>query len=58
VVIPPQSGDVTGIAPILGRNVVYVVQGGQLGIYDTTKDKLQATQITLVGQLSDVKQAF
>ena len=58
VVIPPQSGDVTGIAPILGRNIVYVVQGGQLGIYDTTKDKLQATQITLVGQLSDVKQAF
>jgi len=58
VVVPPAAGDVTGIAPILGRAVVYVVQGGALDIYDTTKDQLQTTQVTIVGQLYDVKQAF
>ncbi len=64
VVIPPQSGDVTGIQPIAGRNVVYVVQNGGLGIYDTTTDKLQVSptnsqnnngQVDIVGQLFDVK---
>ena len=30
VVVPPQDGDVTGIQPISRRNVVYVVQNGQL----------------------------
>jgi len=58
IVIPPQTGDVTGIAPIPGRNVVYVVQGGNFGIYDTTKDKLQPTEFTIVGQLSDVKVVY
>jgi hypothetical protein len=63
-VIPPQIGDVTGIQPIAGRNVVYVVQNGGLGIYDTTTDKLQVSptnsqnnngQVDIVGQLFDVK---
>jgi hypothetical protein len=44
--------------------VVYVVQNGALGIYDTTKDKLQVSpnnsqnnngQVNIVGQLFDVK---
>jgi len=55
VVVPPQNGDVTGIAPITGRNVVYVCQGGALQIYSTTTDTLQTTQITIVGQADDVK---
>ncbi|HYU46902.1 MAG TPA: hypothetical protein VEK84_12095 [Terriglobales bacterium] len=56
VVIPPANGEVTGIQPIAQRAVVYVVQGGSLGIYDARTDKLQTTQITtLVGQFVDVK---
>jgi hypothetical protein len=64
VVIPPQNGDVTGIQPISGRSVVYVVQNGALGTYDTTTDKLQVSpnnsqnnngQVNIVGQLFDVK---
>ena len=56
VVIPPANGDVTGIQPIAKRAVVYVVQGGSLGIYDTTTAALQTLQITnLVGEFFDVK---
>ena len=64
VVVPPQNGDVSGIQPITGRNVVYVVQNGGLGIYDTTTDKLQVSpgnsqnnngQVDIVGQLFDVR---
>jgi hypothetical protein len=56
VVIPPANGDVTGIQPIATRAVVYVTQGGSLGIYDTATDKLQSLQITnLIGQFIDVK---
>jgi len=55
VVIPPADGDVTGIEPIATRKVVYLVQGGELQIYDTTTDKLQTTQIDVSGQVIDVK---
>lgn len=60
VVIPPDNGDVTGIAPITGRNVVYVCENGALRIYDTTTDKLLAFPIntqppTVLGQAVDVK---
>jgi len=55
VVIPPEIGDVTGIAPIATRNVVYVCQGGALHIFDTTTDQLQATQVNIIGQAMDVK---
>jgi hypothetical protein len=55
VVIPPANGDVTGIQPISLRNVVYVIQGGSLGIYSTAIDALQPNQITnLVGSFVDV----
>jgi hypothetical protein len=56
VVIPPQIGDVTGIQPIGRRSVVYVAQQGNLSIYDTTTDKLQTTQVDIIGQAVDVKQ--
>lgn len=64
VVIPPANGEVTGLQPIANRAVVYVVQRGSLGIYDTTTDALEHNpndptnpgQITnLIGQFVDVK---
>ena len=55
VVIPPANGDATGIQPVANRTVVYVVQGGELAIYDTATDKLQPTQIDIAGQAIDVK---
>ena len=64
VVIPPSSGDVTGIQQISGRDVVYVVQNAGLAIYDTDTNQLQVTpgdtlnnngQVDIVGQLYDVK---
>jgi hypothetical protein len=64
VVIPPSNGNVTGLQQITGRDTVYVIQNAELGIYDTTTDKLQVTpgngnnndgQIDLVGQPFDVK---
>jgi hypothetical protein len=41
VLIPPENGDATGIQPISTRQVVYVVQGGSLNIYDDTTDALE-----------------
>jgi hypothetical protein len=63
VVIPPQIGDATGIAPIPGRNVVYVCEGGVFQAFDTTTDKLlvqvdlpnQRTHIDVLGYSIDVK---
>jgi hypothetical protein len=51
------SGDVTGIAPIAGRNLVYVVEAGELRIYDTTTGTLATStaQIDIIGQAWDVK---
>jgi len=59
VTTPQISGDVTGIAPISNRNVVYVCQGGVLSIYDTTTGALQTNpaQPNIVGQAIDVKVA-
>jgi hypothetical protein len=56
VLVAPENGDATGIQPIGTRQVVYVVQGGSLFIYDATTDALLETQITnVVGQFIDVK---
>ena len=55
VMSPAGGGDVTGIEPISGRSVVYVIEGGELRIYDTTTSKQQATQIDIVGQAVDVR---
>ena len=54
--ISKPEGDVTGLQPISGRTVVYVVVGGELRIYDTGSDTEQATQIDFVGQAWDVVQ--
>ena len=55
VVVPPTNGNVTGILPIAKRNVVYIVQGGELEIYDTKTDKLQDKQVDISGEAVDVK---
>jgi len=49
------TGDVTGIEPVAGRNVVYVIEGGELVIYDTATSKPQSTQIDIVGKAFDVR---
>jgi hypothetical protein len=49
------GGDVTGIEPVPARNVVYVIEGGELVIYDTTTSKPQSTQIDIVGKALDVR---
>jgi hypothetical protein len=61
VIFPPDNGDVTGLQGFTTRNVEYVAEGGQLRVYDTTKDILlindfvpQGT-IDIVGYVGDVK---
>src|ERR1041384_4063177 len=50
-----QNFDVTGLQPISGRNVIYIVQGGELDIFDTTTDALASgiTQLDLIGKAFD-----
>jgi DNA-binding beta-propeller fold protein YncE len=55
VISPAGQGDVTGMEPITGRNVVYVIEGGELRIYSTATSQQQTTQIDIVGQAVDVK---
>jgi hypothetical protein len=55
VIIGTDPGDVTGIAPVTGRNEVYVVQNGEFRIWDTSTDALSTTQIDLNGRMVDVK---
>jgi hypothetical protein len=47
-----RPGPVASILPITGRQVVYVVENGNLGIYDTNTDALQARQINITGAVS------
>jgi len=53
-----QNFDVTGLQPISGRNIIYVVQGDELDIFDTNTDTLGpgVTQKDVVGQAFDVVQ--
>jgi hypothetical protein len=60
VVVPPDNGDVTGVTAIPGRNVMYVCQGGNFRIYDTTTNKLLVppngqNMVEILGQSVDVK---
>lgn len=50
-----QNFDVTGLQPISGRNVIYIVQGGELDIFDTGTDALASgvTQLDVVGKAMD-----
>ena len=52
----PPRGAVTGMQAIPNRNVMYVIEGGYLVIYDTTTDMKQQTQVIFSGALYDVVQ--
>lgn len=51
------AGDVTGLQPISGRSVVYVIEGGELIFWDTTTVAPfpASKQLDIVGQAFDVK---
>src|ERR1051326_4231184 len=53
-----QNFDVTGLQPISGRSVIYVIQGGELDIFDTTTDAPATgiTQLDVVGRAFDAVQ--
>jgi hypothetical protein len=56
LIIPTDNGDVTGLQPITNRTVFYVVEGGELRIYDTTTDKIYTLEsIDIFGNAVDVK---
>ncbi|HKH97686.1 MAG TPA: hypothetical protein VJ999_01150 [Candidatus Sulfotelmatobacter sp.] len=61
VVIPPDNGDVGGFQSFTSRYVEYVAEGGNLRVYDTTKDILLINDfitggtIGVVGYVGDVK---
>lgn len=48
------KGDVTGMAAITGRSVVYVAEGGQLRIFSTTSSS-EIGDISISGGVTDVK---
>ena len=52
----PNLGDVTGLQPISDRSVVYVIEGGELYVYDTTTSDRTSASLDIVGQAVDVKQ--
>ena len=61
VFVPPDNGDVNGLQGFTSRTVEYVAQGGNLRVYDITKDILLINQfvpegsIDVVGYVGDVK---
>jgi hypothetical protein len=61
VIIPPDNGDVNGLQGFTTRNVEYVAEGGNLRVYDTTRDVLLINDflpegnINIVGYVGDVK---
>lgn len=56
-VVDTPNGDVTGIAPILGGNEVYVIEGGELRIFDTTTSAPSTVHfLDIVGKAIDVKE--
>jgi len=61
LVFPVFSGfrntfSVTGMQPITGRNVIYVIEGGELDIFDITTSALAPTQLDISGRAIDVVQ--
>ena len=54
----PQKGDVTAIAPITPRKVIYAAEGGELRIYDVTTGQEEllntAPMIDIVGKVTSV----
>jgi hypothetical protein len=50
-----QNFDVTGLQPISGRSVIYVIQGGEIDFFDTNTDAVATgiTPIDVVGKAFD-----
>src|SRR5262249_19601800 len=46
--------NVTGLQPISGRNVIYVIQAGELDIFDFTTDALTPNQLDVVGRAEGI----
>lgn len=61
LIIPPDNGDVDGLQSFVTRDIEYVAEGGNLRVYDTTRDILLINDfvptgtINIVGYTSDVK---
>ena len=64
VVIPPDNGDVTGLQSFASRDVEYVVEGGNVRVYNTLTDTLliytyynivETGTILITGYMIDVK---
>jgi hypothetical protein len=64
VIIPPDNGNVDGLQSFTSRYIEYVAEGGNLRVYDTTKDilfintfnnYLPTGTIPIVGYVGDVK---
>jgi hypothetical protein len=61
LVFPPDNGNVDGLQGFTTRNIEYVAEGGELRVYDTTKDILLINDflpegtINIVGYVGDVK---
>ncbi|HET9363680.1 MAG TPA: hypothetical protein VFP71_01710 [Candidatus Angelobacter sp.] len=52
-----QDFDVTGLQPISNRNIIYVIEAGELDIFDTTTDAIAgSTPIDIVGKAIDAVQ--
>jgi hypothetical protein len=54
-VIPPDNGDVTDLQSFSSRYVEYVAEGGNLRVYDTTKDVLldeENNGVTITGTVA------
>ena len=57
VFVDAPAGDVTGMQPIVNRNVAYVIEGGELRVIDTTTGRFSTDIfIDIVGQAFDVKE--
>lgn len=52
----PPNGAVTSLLSIKNRNVMYVIEGGYVKIYDTDTDTLQGTQLSFTGALYGIVQ--
>lgn len=48
-------GDVTGLQPIAGRNIMYVAEGGELRVFDTSASAAITTQTDILGKAIDLK---
>jgi hypothetical protein len=54
VIVPPDNGDVFGLQSFSSRFIEYVAEGGELRVYDTTKDILLINDFVPQGNINIV----